>query len=292
MTKRTQWPVVEVTVETDAAEAAVFALTESGADGTSYSLQAKPGAPCVKVRGFFDHEPDVSAIETKVNEALAIYGFPPSSLEGLESVLVEDQDWLAEWKKHWKPTITDRFIVAAPWQEIEAGGRLVIRIEPKMAFGTGTHETTRLCLRAIEELCEPGCSLLDVGTGTGILAIAAAKLAGETVVKIEACDIDPEAVAAAVENTKLNECSTIAVYEGSIDESTSEFDIICANLTTDVILPVLPLLAEKSRKALILSGILTEKAYKVTNDLERLGYTEHFVETDGEWVSVTVRKRD
>ena len=90
---------------------------------------------------------------------------------------VADEDWLGEWKKSWQPVaVGERFLIAPPWSVIDdARDRIVIRIEPGMAFGTGTHETTRLCLSAIEEYFA-GESFLDVGTGTGILAIAAAKL--------------------------------------------------------------------------------------------------------------------
>lgn len=289
MTDKAQWFEVEATVDTEAADAVVFALTELGSEGTSYSLLAKPGTERVKVSGYFRVVPETSTIESKVLEALDIYGLGDSSLHSIESRGVEDQDWLAEWKKHWKPTVTDRFIVAPPWEEIDPDGKIVIRIEPKMAFGTGTHETTRLCLKAIESLYEPGMSFLDVGTGTGILAIAAAKISeGQAVVA--GCDTDPEAVSAAIENSELNGCPEIEFRIGSIDEESPEYDFICANLTTDVILPMLPLLLDNSRKVLVMSGILSEKCGEVTGRLGELGVPDFKVNADGDWVSVTVRK--
>src|SRR5205085_3138018 len=103
--------------------------------------------------------------------------------------VVEEIDWLAEWKKHWQPTEVGRFVIAPPWQEIDPGDKILIQIEPNMAFGTGTHETTQLCLDAISELYRPQLTFLDVGTGTGILAIAAAKLGGDQVL---ACDTDAD----------------------------------------------------------------------------------------------------
>src|SRR2546423_12368035 len=111
---------------------------------------------------------------------------------------VEERDWRAEWKKGWRAVEVGRFVVAPPWSEVpDDEGRIVIRVEPGMAFGTGTHETTRLCLAAIEKYFRGG-SFLDVGTGTGILAIAAAKLF--TQARIEACANDGGAVAIARAN--------------------------------------------------------------------------------------------
>lgn len=278
-----------MTVETEAAEAAEFALNELGAEGTSYSLLAKPDKPIVVITGYFESILDLVAAEGKVIEALKIYGFGREVLFGIDSGSIIDQDWLAEWKKHWKPTFTERFVVAPAWKEVDAGGRTVILIEPGMAFGTGTHETTRLCLRAIEEAFVPGMSFLDVGTGTGILGIAASILAGGES-RIAACDTDPLAVEIAIENARLNGALDIDFGVGSIDEDTSSADFVCANLTAAVILPILPLLVQKTGSILVLSGVLAEQAEELKGELSNLGHHDPLVSTDGEWVSITVRK--
>ena len=172
---------------------------------------------------------------------------------------MENADWLYEWKKHWKPTETGRFIVAPPWEEVAAGDKIVITIEPAMAFGTGTHETTRLCLQAIGEHYSADQSFLDVGTGTGLLAIAAAKIA-ENTAPIFACDTDPDAITNARENASVNGVDgRIEFAVGPISAETPVFDFVCANLTFDVIFPSLDLLLAKSGRYLVLSGILGEQ---------------------------------
>ena len=288
MTKRSAWFAVEATVETEAAEAAEFALNELGAAGTSYSLLAKPDKPFVVVTGYFESPRDLAAAETKVIEALDIYGFRPEVLSGIESGWIEDQDWLAEWKKHWKPTVTEKFVVAPPWDEGDHEGKIVIRIEPGMAFGTGTHETTRLCLREIERRFERGMSFLDVGTGTGILAIAADMLSGGGS-GVSACDTDADAVKIAVENARLNGAQGIAFRTGSVTPDTPEADFVCANLTTDTIKPILALLAGKAGKVLVLSGVLDERKEEIADALKSMDLQPD-IRVDGEWVSLTVEK--
>ena len=169
-----KWSVIDLNVTPAAREAVEYALMEAGALGTETN-QREAGQ--LLVSAYFDASPETQLVRTVLAEALRIYELPRSSVRAMNTREVADQDWLGEWKKSWQPaTVGKRFIIAPPWSEIaDAGGRIVIRIEPGMAFGTGTHETTRLCLAAIEKYFAGG-SFLDVGTGTGILAIAAAKL--------------------------------------------------------------------------------------------------------------------
>jgi ribosomal protein L11 methyltransferase len=195
---------------------------------------------------------------------------------------IENQDWLAEWKKHWQPTETKKFIVAPTWAEVENTEKIIIRIEPSMAFGTGTHETTRLCLKAIEE------NYRD--TGTGILAIAVAKFqVSSSEFQVVGCDTDVDSINIAEENAEINKTEDIEFYAGSISPETPGFDFVCANLTADVIIPLLPLLIEKSKRILVLSGILKEQENLITAELKKLQITNYKIETDGEWISVQVR---
>jgi ribosomal protein L11 methyltransferase len=177
-----------------------------------------------------------------------------------------------------------------------------------MAFGTGTHETTKLCLRAIDENFEGNQSFLDVGTGTGILAMAAAKMQSKILnskinvdneqIKMKSltskvilgCDTDENSVQIARENAELNGVAdNIEFSTGSIDKSTPQFDFVAANLTADVIVPILPLLIEKAEKVLILSGILREQQAFVESELRKFSNSEFKIETLGEWISITVK---
>src|SRR5262249_8058156 len=129
------------------------------------------------VTGFFEVLPDEADIRAAVDDSLRIYGFSDDAVKDVSTRAIAETDWLAGWKRYWKPTSVGRFVVAPPWAHVDEPHKIIIRIEPNMAFGTGTHETTQLCLRAISEKYRAGHTFLDVGTGTGILAIASAKLA-------------------------------------------------------------------------------------------------------------------
>jgi len=281
------WYAVDVTIERAALEAVEYALMEAAAAGTETT--ATGDAKLLHVAGYFDRPPEREAVRACVLDALRIYALPPSCVRAIEVREVETRDWLGEWKKSWQPVeVGARFVVAPPWSEVEdQPGRIVIRIEPGMAFGTGTHETTRLCLVALEKHFTGG-SLLDVGTGTGILAIAAAKL--DPRARVEACDTDAEAVHVARENARLNGVAAqINFRMGTIEETGASFDGVCANLTADVILPLLPaLIGATSSGRLILSGILDTQADSIRARLAELGAGETETVTDGEWVAIVI----
>jgi ribosomal protein L11 methyltransferase len=285
--KNKTWSAVEIETVREAAEAVEFALLEARALGTAISTSVKnKDDEFLTVTGYFDEEVE---LQKSLDEALRIYGFSPGAVKRVEWIKVVQRDWLLEWKKSWQPVESGRFIVAPTWSEIpESPDKIVIRIEPGMAFGTGTHETTRLCLSAIDKYYNGGGSFLDIGTGTAILAIAAAKMFPES--KVEACDTDPDAVQIARENAELNHTGKINFYEGSITKETESFDFVCANLTADVILPLLPLLVEKAKKTLVLSGIQAEQEGSVTDKLKELGRENFAVDRMGEWISIVLIK--
>lgn len=264
-------------------EAVEYALMEAGALGTETNEDGE--LRCAT--GYFASAPEREAVRAVLSEALRIYDLPASSVREIELREVEARDWLDEWKKSWQPTQIGRFMIAPPWSEVaDAPHRIVIRIEPGMAFGTGTHETTRLCLSAIEKHFTGG-SFLDVGTGTGILAIAAAKLFPDA--HIEACDTDADAIEIARGNARLNNVAEqINFRVGTIEEVTASASLVCANLTADVIIPLLPALVGATCGQLILSGILDAQVDDVRTRLNELGIHRSEVMTDGEWVAITI----
>jgi len=277
-----KWFALDLDIETGTREAVEYALMEAGALGTETSEDE------LRVTGYFDQLPDREAVRAKLGEALRIYSLASSAVRTMNLREVANRDWLSEWKNSWQPVkIGGRFIVAPPWAEVATDERLLIRIEPGMAFGTGTHETTRLCLSAIEKYFSGG-SFLDVGTGTGILAIAAAKLCSGA--HIAACDTDLDALDIAKENARLNGVSEgIEFWPGSIEDSTASADTVCANLTADVIVPLLPRLLSVTCRRLILSGILDTQEELVINRLAECGVNQtHEVLHDGEWLAIVV----
>lgn len=278
-----QWFAIDIVVSPAAADAAEEALAIVADLGTSLDgLRKHPGEP-VSISGFFAEIPDVRDVRKSIENALNIHGVPLDAVMSIKSRTVNDADWLAEWKRHWRPVEIGPFVISPPWIEPERADKAVILIEPNMAFGTGTHETTQLCLEMIGELYTPDQSVLDVGTGTGILAIAAAKLGGT---QITACDTDADSVNIARANAVLNAVADrIDLFDGSLDDATPAADLVCANLTIDVILPILPLLFEKTRRHLLLSGILAEQEQLITDALSDLKME---IYRKGEWIAVIV----
>jgi ribosomal protein L11 methyltransferase len=282
--KLSNWHALDVELEADAREAVEYALMEAGALGTETETSDDL---LIRVTGYFETLPERERVREELFEALRIYSLPSSSVRDMNVREVEHRDWLAEWKQNWQPVEIGRFIIAPPWTALsETHDQLVIRIEPGMAFGTGTHETTRLCLAAIQKHFAGG-SFLDVGTGTGVLAIAAAKLFPEA--RIEAFDTDAEAIGIALENAELNGVvDKIEFRVGSVDLATASADLVCANLTADVIVPILPVLVSLTCGKLILSGILETQIEMVRAGLHASGISDFEIEQDGEWVSLII----
>jgi ribosomal protein L11 methyltransferase len=288
---RKAWYAAGLIVSSAEREAIEYGLMEAGALGTETRDLDRDR---ITVLGYFAAQPEIESLRAVLLEACRVYGFTPGAELGLNIEEVPDRDWLAEWKKSWRPVSAGRFIVAPPWIDpaslVSAGGsienRIVIRIEPGMAFGTGTHETTRLCLHAIQKHFRGG-SFLDVGTGTGILAIAAAKMFPDA--RVEACDTDAEAIEIARENARLNEVANrIEFRVSTVGDQTASADLVCANLTAPVIVELLPEMLAATCGRLVLSGILDSQVEMVQSRLFELGATVLETAQDGEWMAIVV----
>jgi ribosomal protein L11 methyltransferase len=215
-------------------------------------------------------------------------------LNALSAHRQEARDWLAEWRSQWNPfPVGNRFFIIPLKDSKQAIPllRIPILLEPGMAFGTGTHETTQLCLESLERLVTPGISLLDLGTGSGILAIAACKLGARSILGV---DIDPEAVSVARENGILNGCGQkIEWRKGGADSlGRRKFDLVVANLTLDPIERMLPSLAKRLKPGgtIILSGLLRGQETRLVPLFKPCRLRKLRVRSRGEWIAVMLRK--
>ena len=208
---------------------------------------------------------------------------------------VNEEDWATSWKAYYKPVhIGEKMVIVPMWESYdEKEGEVIVRMDPGMAFGTGTHETTRLVVSLLEKYTKEGCRVLDVGTGSGILAICAAKLgAGEC----KAYDIDPVAVRVARENIKDNDCDNITCDVSDllygVDLSGGEYDLVCANIVADIIIRMCPDIAKymKDDAILLASGIITERADEVIEAVNANGLSIREKHTDNGWCALVIEK--
>lgn len=212
----------------------------------------------------------------------------------VESVIVDDDDWKDKWKEYFKPSkITDRLVVKPTWEEYEkAEDELVIQIDPGMAFGTGTHETTTLCMTLLEKYLKDGQSVMDVGCGSGILAIAAALLGSEDILGVE---IDPDAVRTAIENVELNGVDdVITVQQGDLTKDVDKVvDLIVANLMAPLVIQLSDAAAEHLTEngIYISSGILVEKKDMVAEAVCKAGFEIIEILEKGEWCAIAAQKK-
>ena len=249
--------------------------------------------------GYFEAQRIDMMIE-ELRQSLMNGDFGPEADFGALTVttaLRDDGEWKDNWKEYFKPKkVSDHIIVCPVWEEYELSpeeleaGMKVLKIDPGMAFGTGTHETTSLCLKALEKYMKPGMSVLDVGTGSGILAIAARLLgAGD----IKAVDIDPEAVRSALENAETNGMAgEMDISLGDLTNGVEfEADIVVANLMADLVMMLAGDVRKHMKKgaAFISSGIIEEKLDEVLRCLEEKGFEIEEVTADGMWRAVTAR---
>lgn len=219
----------------------------------------------------------------------------------IEESQTEDVDWVNNWKQYFHQFYVDDILIIPSWEEVkeEDKNKMIIHIDPGTAFGTGMHETTQLCLRQLKKYVTPDTELLDVGTGSGILSIAALKLGAKHAL---GTDLDPCAASAVAENLEANEIPAEAmemVLGNIIDDKTvqdaagyEKYDIVVANILADVLVALTPVITAQMKPGAvyITSGILDVKEEVVVEAVKAAGLSLVEVTRQGEWVSVTARK--
>ena len=310
-----EWIELIVHTNTEGSDRVSGILLDAGASGTMIEDRSDipdPGQPHgiweiidprlleempvdVLVHAWFEENAALPALVESVSSSLSELSAGRQDFGSLklDTRSVSDDTWTDIWKKYCKPFRAGRHLVIKPtWEPYEPGpGDRVIEIDPGMAFGSGTHETTWMCLALLEDVVSGGEEVIDVGTGSGILAIGAALLGAAHVLAV---DIDPDAVKVAAENVSSNHVAgTVTVQQGDLLERVSAVcDICVANIISDVIIAFAAPLIDHIRPGglFICSGIVSSRSEEVHSALKAAGYEILRRETKGEWTAFLCRR--
>ncbi|MBF0209358.1 MAG: 50S ribosomal protein L11 methyltransferase [Desulfamplus sp.] len=214
----------------------------------------------------------------------------------VETQIVDQEDWAESWKSFFNVIrVTDKIVIKPAWRDFEPEPNdVVIELDPGMAFGTGSHPTTSMCLSLIEKYLCPKGRFLDVGAGSGILMVAAAKLGASYLLGV---DIDEVAVLVSTENLAKNRVSShlFDVKQGSLEDfSNPQFDLISANIIAEVLIEIMPNINNNLKKGgiAILSGIIKDREPLINKSLKHNNLEILEVKTDGEWLAIAAKKQD
>lgn len=299
-----EWIEIALTVDGEGAEAVADVLRryahqgvaiERAFPGEAWSDEPYPPGP-LRVSAYIANDGQAAETQRRVEEALyylgRLYRIPAPEFR-----IVKDEDWAEAWKRHYHPMrVGQRLVIKPAWAEVETqADDIVIEMDPGMAFGTGTHPTTQLCLQACEWFARPGTKMVDLGTGSGILAIAAAKLG---CYRVLALDNDETAARVAQENAERNGVSDrVTVLHGSLDSlrtTARHFDLGMANLTAKIILEMVPQGLQHvlwPGGKFIFSGIIDEQAPEVIGALDSIGLELLDQRQMGDWVMLITQRR-
>jgi len=303
---QTDWAEIACEVPADMVDTMADFLVELTGSGVgienlhldTFSLDTLEDTPTKSVKGYLPLDGSLEEMRIRVEHFLADNG---PSFEGFVYTppivsVVRNEDWANNWKVHFKPVrIGERLVIKPTWEEYQTlPGDLIIQIDPGMAFGTGAHPTTRMCLESLERICFNECggklpdSVLDVGTGSGVLSIAAALMGAS---RITAVDIDPEAIRVTLENLELNGVGhMVAASTTDLGALDGEYGVVVANILAEELVRLSSQLTAKVAPGgwLILSGILTEKEAFVCAGFPGLTPVES--PREAEWSCLTFRK--
>ena len=251
---------------------------------------------------YVEEDQDPQPLLNRVKEALEELRMFMDIGEGtITESQTEDKDWINNWKQYFHQFYVDDILIIPSWEEVkpEDKDKMIIHIDPGTAFGTGMHETTQLCMRQLKKYVNKDTQILDVGTGSGILSIAALKLGAAHAV---GTDLDPCAISAVKENLEANAVPVTdmdMILGNIIDDKTiqdevgyEKYDIVVANILADVLIPLTPVILHQMKKGglYITSGIIDDKEESVVAAVKAAGLEVLEVTHQGEWVSVTARK--
>lgn len=308
-----KWMEIAVTTSQEAKEAAADILYQQGVNGLviedsypvaleadveDYTPLPEKDFPLEEVR-LIAYLPLDEQLASKVDSirqlvaALADFDLDPGRAEVSLSE-VEDEDWATAWKAYYKPIeVGKRLLIKPSWEEVEPSDRLIIELDPGMAFGTGTHATTTMCLEVLERVIRGGERVIDVGCGSGILSIAAARLGAR---EVEALDYDPVAVKVARENIALSgvDDKVIVAESNLLEAASGQADIIVANIIARIIVQLVPDLTPFLAPGglFVASGIIGERLDMVLAVLEDNNFCVQEKLNEGDWYALTCRKRD
>jgi ribosomal protein L11 methyltransferase len=249
---------------------------------------ARPTLPAVT--GYLPADPHWESLRQKLEDAISKTARDNAIDYTISYTPIDEQDWAESWKAFFHPQkITDNLVVKPTWREYHPqSGEQIIELDPGMAFGTGTHPTTMLCLQLLEKRLKPGDAVLDVGTGSGILLIAAAKL-GAT--RLKGLDLDPMAVEVARRNLDLNRIEP-AMAELTIGDLVHDvsgvYDVVVANILADVVIALLDDVPRviKPGGCFICSGIIDARQADVAEKMTACGFTSIEVKQEEDWVAM------
>ena len=263
-------------------------LWDAGATGLEIRDREAPPMPGVRgpapgeaiVVAWFEGREPAEAALAEVRE------WVPAARGAFE--VAPETDWSTAWRSRIRSTRVGRLWVGPPW-ETAPEGTVALTIEPKMAFGTGDHPTTALCLAAVEAFCaaHPGASVLDVGTGTGVLGLMARKLGAGRVVGV---DNDPISVTLARENAALNGIAGVELTDASLDRVEGRFDLVVANILANTLVEFAPELVRHTRDRLVLAGVLVHQEDEVREAFERASAVFAGGDRSGDWVRLDFRR--
>jgi len=303
-----KWLEISVKTYSNAVDAVSEILTRFGANGVSIedksnikkdieeinwdyvddNLIVYDGTACV--RAYYQENIDKDETSTNIDEALREAGkYLEIGEYSIETNYVDDQDWQNEWKKYYKPIKIGRNILVKPsWEDAEIkDGEIIVELDPGMAFGTGNHESTRMCMEFIEKYIRNGNKLLDIGCGSGILSILGAKLGCSKILSI---DIDPVAIKTSLENFKINKVENIAFAQKAMieDLTVEKYDAVVANIVADVIINISPKVVKflNQNGLFIVSGVIKDRKDQVINTITQNGFEIIEISNMGEWVAI------